>query len=313
MRAQEPHPEIQAFIEETEDAPAFHEMSMEEVRGMTVEVFSVEEPTPVGEVVDRTIAGEGGELPIRIYVPDGEGPHPVTVFFHGGGFVSGNLESHDELCRVLANTASVAVVAVDYRLAPEHPFPAAVEDAYAATEWAAANASEFDGDADRLAVAGDSAGANLAAVVAHMARDRDGPELRYQLLLYPAVSAHSEWESVAENGEGYFITAEDLEWFDEQYFADEIDRKNVYAAPLLANDFEGLPPATVVTAGFDPLRDEGVAYVERLEEAGVEVTHHHYDDVIHAFVQMATDPFGFERSGEAFDDAATDLREALGE
>ncbi|MFC5973604.1 alpha/beta hydrolase [Halomarina salina] len=313
MRAQEPHPEIQAFIDETEDAPAFHEMPMEEVRGMTVGVFSVEEPTPVGEVVDRTIPGEGGELPIRIYVPEGDGPFPVTMFFHGGGFVSGNLESHDELCRVLANDTGVAVVAVDYRLAPEDPFPAAVEDAYTATEWVAENADEFGGDASRLAVAGDSAGGNLAAVVAHMARDRGGPDLRYQLLLYPTVSPHLDWPSAEENGEGYFITAEDLAWFDEQYFEHEIDAMNVYASPLLAADFEDLPPATVVTAGFDPLRDQGVAYAERLEDAGVAVTHHHYDDVIHAFVQMGVAPFGFERSAEAFDDAAGDLRDALAE
>ncbi|WP_254544711.1 alpha/beta hydrolase [Halomarina pelagica] len=311
MRAKEPHPEIQAFIDEAADAPAFNEMSIEEVRGMTVEVFSVEDPDPVGEVVDRTILGEGGDLPIRTYVPEGEGPFPVTMFFHGGGFVSGSLESHDQLCRALANATGAAVVAVDYRLAPEHPFPAAVEDAYTATQWVAENADEFEGDASRLAVAGDSAGGNLAAVVAQMTRDRDGPDLQYQLLLYPTVSSHMDWPSVEENGQGYFITAEDLEWFDDQYFENDIDAMNVYASPLLAAELEDLPPATVVTAGFDPLRDQGVAYAERLEEAGVEVTHRHYDDVIHAFVQMATKPFSFERSAEAFDDAGADLRDAL--
>ena len=311
MRAEEPHPELQAFIEESEDAPAFHQLSIEEVRATTEEVFSVEEPLSVGEVIDRTIPGPDHDIPIRIYLPEGEGPFGVTMFFHGGGFVSGSLDSHDQMCRELATEASVAVVAVDYRLAPDHPFPAAVEDAYAATEWTAENAGEFGGDPDRLAVTGDSAGGNLAAAVAHMARDRDGPELAYQALLYPTVSPDADWDSVEENGEGYFITAEDLEWFSEQYFEDDADRQDPYAAPLLADDFEGLPPATVVTGGFDPLRDEGVAYAERLEEAGVDVTHRHYDDAIHAFVQLAPDPFGFERSNEAFEAISADLRKAL--
>ena len=311
MRAQELHPELQAFIEESADAPPFHQLSIEEVRATTSEVFSVENPFPVGEVTDRTVPGPEHEIPVRISRPEGEGPFPVTMFFHGGGFVSGGLDSHDQLCRELTNAAETAVVAVDYRLAPEHPFPAAVEDAYAATEWAAENATEFGGDANRLAVAGDSSGGNLAAAVAHMARDRGGPDLAYQLLLYPTVSPDTDWDSVEENGEGYFITAEDLEWFDDQYFEDDSDRRHAYGSPLVADDFEGLPPATIVTGGFDPLRDEGVAYAKQLEEAGVDVTHRHYNDAIHAFVQMATDPFGFERSREAFEDVCDDLREAL--
>jgi acetyl esterase len=312
MRAREPHPQLQAFIEETEDAPAFHELPIEDVRATTSEVFAVEEPEPVEEVIDRTIEGPGGDLPLRIYLPEGEGPLAATMFFHGGGFVSGGLDSHDEFCRTLANTVGIAVVAVDYRLAPEHPFPAAVEDAYTATEWVAGNAPEFGGDPDRLAVTGDSSGGNLAAVVAHMARDRDGPDISYQALLYPSVSHHQEWESIDQNGEGYFITKQDLVWFDEHYLEDDIDAMNVYASPLLAADLGGLPPATVVTGGFDPLRDEGIAYADRLEEAGVDVSHHHYDDAIHAFTQMAAEPFEFEPSREALSDVAEDLRDALG-
>mgnify|MGYP000256507932 CR=1 FL=1 len=311
MRAQEPHPQLQAFIEESEDAPAFHELPVEEVRGITADVFAVEESEPVGEVIDETIDGPGGELSVRMYLPEGEQPFPVTMFFHGGGFVSGSLDSHDEFCRRIVNVSDVAVVAVDYRLAPEHPFPAAVEDAYAATEWVSEHGGEFGLDTDKLAVTGDSAGGNLAAVVSQMARDRDGPTIAHQALLYPTVSARDDWESLEENGEGYFITKEDLAWFDEKYFDHEIDRMNVYASPLLTADLSDLPPATLVTGGFDPLRDEGVAYGERLEEAGVDVTHYHYDDAIHAFVQLAAAPFEFDPARDALDDVSSDLQSAL--
>ncbi|MCD2201702.1 alpha/beta hydrolase [Halobacterium sp. KA-4] len=313
MRAQDPHPELQAFIDQSADDPAFHELTVEDARAITNDVFTVDDPEPVETVEDHTIEGPGGDLSVRVYAPESDGDLGVTMFFHGGGFISGSLESHDQLCRVLAKTAGIAVVAVDYRLAPEHPFPAAPKDAYAATEWVAENASEFGGDADRLAVAGDSAGGNLAAVVAQMARDRGGPELVYQGLAYPTVSPDDDWESIKENGEGYFITKEDLAWFDDHYFVDDIDTRNIYGYPLLAADLEDLPPATVVTGGFDPLRDEGVAYAERLAGAGVSVEHRHYDDAIHAFLQLAPEPFEFERSREAFDDLASDLADALTE
>ncbi|MFU1783301.1 alpha/beta hydrolase [Haloarcula japonica] len=311
MRAQEPHPQLQAFMEETEDAPAFHELPVEEVRAITADVFSVEEPESVGEVINETIDGPGGDLDVRIYLPEGDQPFPVTMFFHGGGFVSGSLDSHDEFCRRIANTVDIGVVAVEYRLAPEHPFPAAVEDAYAATEWVAESGSEYGLDTDNLAVAGDSAGGNLAAVVSQMARDRNGPSIAHQVLLYPPVSADQDWDSMEENGQGYFITTEDLAWFDDKYFEDEIDQMNVYASPLLTADLSDLPPATLVTGGFDPLRDEGIAYAERLKEAGVEVSHYHYDDVIHAFVQMAAAPFEFDPSQEALADIGADLESAL--
>lgn len=311
MRAQEPHPELQKFIEETEDAPAFHELPLKETRAIVADVFSVEEPEPVGEVIDRTINSPEAEIPVRIYVPDGTPPFPVAVFFHGGGFIAGGLDSHDQLCRAMSSAAKVAIVAVDYRLAPEHPFPAAVKDAYAATEWTAKNAGEFDGDGDRLAVVGDSSGGNLAAVVCHMARHRSGPEIAHQILIYPAVSYDREWPSLQENGEGYFLVEADLKQFEDMYFEDEIDKMNLYASPILSPTFEDLPPATVLTGGFDPIRDEGVAYAERLEEAGVDINHLHYDDAIHVFLQMATEPFEFDRSQEAFEDVISDLRTAL--
>lgn len=310
MRAQEPHPQLQAFIAESEDAPAFHELPVEDVRAITADVFAVEESTPVGAVREETIDGPGGDLDLRIYFPDGDGPFPVTMFFHGGGFVSGDLDSHDEFCRALVNEAEVAVAAVDYRLAPDAPFPAAVEDAYAATEWVADGGAD-DLDTDSFAVTGDSAGGNLAAVVAQMARDRDGPSIDYQVLFYPTVSEHNQWGSVEENGEGYFITEEDLDWFDDHYLESAIDAMNVYASPLLRADLSSLPDATVVTGGFDPLRDEAIAYADSLSAAGVEVSHHHYEDAIHAFVQMAAPPFEFELSQEALADVAADLRDAL--
>lgn len=314
MRAQEPHPQLQAFIEETEDAPAFNELPIDETRAIVTDVFSADTPEPVNEVIDRTIEGpDGADLPLRVYLPETDEPFAVAVFFHGGGFIAGGLDSHDQLCRALSNAAEIGIVAVDYRLAPEHPFPAAVKDAYAATEWVATNAEEFGGDADRLAVIGDSAGGNLAAVVSHMACHRSGPDIDYQLLIYPAVSYDRDWPSLEENGEGYFITEADLRYFEDLYFEDPIDKMNLYASPILSFSFEDLPPATVLTGGFDPLRDEGVAYVERLEEADVAVNHLHYDDAIHVFLQMAVDPFGFDRAQDAFDDVVSDLRRALAE
>lgn len=312
MRANEPHPHYQAFLDETAEAPAFHEMTVDDARGVGEGVFAVEEPEPVDEVIERTIDGPGGDLDIRIYVPDGEGPFPVATYFHGGGFVSNSLDTHDAFCRKLTNASDVIFVAVGYRLAPEHTYPAPVEDGYAATEWVANNADEFDGDPDRLAVAGDSAGGNIAAAVALMARDRGGPELKHQLLIYPQTSQDEQtWQSYEENGEGYFITMADIDWFKEHYFADASDATEPYASPIRADDFSGLPAATIATGGFDPLRDEGIAYAERLEEAGVDVTHLHYDDAIHIFVQMAAAPFEFDPSQEAFADVVSEFRAAL--
>lgn len=312
MRASEPHPFYQAFIEEAEAGPAFHEMSVEDARAMGEGVFAAEESTPVGQVQDRTIEGPGGDLPIRIYTPEGEGPFPVAVYFHGGGFMSNSVDTHDEFCRVLTNEIDAIFVSVGYRLAPEHKYPGAVEDSYAATEWAAEHAEEIGGDSSRLLVVGDSAGGNLAAAVAQMARDRDGPNIEHQVLLYPQLSQDDqEFASYEENGEGYFISIEDIEYFKDLYFEGDTDAEEPYASPLNADDLSGLPSATIATGGFDPLRDEGVAYAEALEEAGVEVSHLHYDDAIHVFVQMAAAPFGFDPSKEALDDVVADVRSAI--
>jgi acetyl esterase len=240
----------------------------------------------LNNIEDRTILGPGGELPIRIYTPAGNGPFPVVVFFHGGGFVIGSLESHDPLCRQLAGLTPAIVVAVDYRLAPEAPFPAAVEDAWAAVLWAHNNAAEIGGDLDRIAVVGDSAGGNLSAVVSIIARDAGGPALSAQVLLYPTVDARGGYPSLDENAEGPFLTRDSMEWFFGHY-CPGVDPADPRLSPIAVDDLSGLPPALIITAEFDPLRDEGEAYAERLRQAGVDVTCHRYDGMAHVFIQLA--------------------------
>ncbi|MEF8882228.1 MAG: alpha/beta hydrolase [Halapricum sp.] len=261
------------------------------------------DPLSISRVFDRTIPGPDGDLRIRIYRPEGTGPFPTVVYFHGGGFVSGSIESHDAVCRHLAHESGCVVVSVDYRLAPEHPFPAAAEDAIAAVEWAAEHTDYLGGDGS-LAVVGDSAGGNLAAVVALAARDRGSPEIDFQVLIYPGIGTDPEQASVREN-DGIVLSQEDLEWFSECYYGGEIHRRNPYADPAEACDLSGVAPATVLTAEFDPLRDGGVAYAEKLSTDGVDVRHVHYDDMIHGFISM-TDTI--DRATEAIADVAGDLR-----
>jgi len=294
------------------EMPPLRELSPQRARERAKEMRPVTREPAVGAVEDRTIEGTGGDLPLRIYRPEGADSTavPTVVYFHGGGFVIGDLDMADTFCRHLCRAAETVVVSVDYRLAPEHPFPAAVEDAVAATEWAAANRGDLGGAEGGLAVLGDSAGGNLAAVAALVARDRDGPDVDHQALVYPVVSPHNDWPSMRENGEGYFLETEDMEWFEGQYVDSDIHLRNPYAYPLNACDFSGLPPATVLTAGFDPLRDEGVAYAEALGDAGVPVAHEHFDDMIHGFAGMLAPPRSLDRAHEALDvlvDALGDL------
>ncbi|WP_419924953.1 alpha/beta hydrolase [Candidatus Poriferisocius sp.] len=242
----------------------------------------------VARTEDRVIPGaDGTELPIRIYWPStSDQPLPVVVFFHGGGWVIGGIDSHDGQVREMVNRTAMVYVSVDYRLAPEARFPAAAEDCYAATQWVAANAASIGADATRLGVAGDSAGGNLAAVVAQMARDRGGPAIAHQLLIYPCCDMDSNaWPSQTENGFDYFLTKESMDWFYDQY-ADVADRDKPYASPIKADDLSGLPPACVITAEYDPLRDEGEAYGARLQEAGVSCEVHRYDGMFHGFFGM---------------------------
>ncbi|MER5472223.1 alpha/beta hydrolase [Streptomyces sp. NPDC002685] len=251
------------------------------------------EPPAVGSVENRAIPGPAGapEIPVRVYLPHpapAPGPDPVVsprptvVFFHGGGWVIGGLDTHDSIARALCRDADAAVVSVGYRLAPEARFPAAVDDAYAALCWAAGHIGELGADQDALVVAGDSAGGNLAAVAAIVARDRGGPALALQVLLYPATDARPREGAPPRSGPAYFLTAAHGRWFAEQYFGPDGDRAHPWASPLLA-DPRALPPAHVVTAGFDPLCDEGHAYASRLREAGVRVTEAHYPGMFHGF------------------------------
>lgn len=238
---------------------------------------------------DRRVPGPGSELPIRIYEPRAAKPGellPVLVWFHGGGFVIGDLDTHDSACRMLANQADCLVVAVDYRLAPEFKFPAAVEDSMAALRWVALHARDLGGDPERIAVGGDSAGGNLAAVCALLARDEGYPRLAFQLLIYPCTAPEPETASHRKFAEGYVLTRNTITWFYKQYVRSPKEFADFRFAPLIAADVSNLPTALVLVAGYDPLRDEGVDYARRLIEAGNRVTLVNYEGMIHGFYLM---------------------------
>jgi acetyl esterase len=259
-------------------------------------------------VVDRTIAGPRGPVPIRIYHPRSRRkPRPVLVYFHGGGFVVGSIASYDGVCRALARGADAIVVSVGYRLAPEDRFPAAVEDALAATRWVIAEGPSFGANPRAVAVGGDSAGGNLAAVVAHEMRDYAVRPI-FQLLVYPAVDLTCSMPSHQLFREGYMLTARGIAWYLGNYVNSEDEKMNPRASPLFAPDFRGLPPALVLTAGFDPLRDEGRAYAEKLRAAGVETVHRCVEGSIHGFFS-----FGgvFTGSRRVVEDSARALKSAL--
>ncbi len=240
----------------------------------------------VARVENRKLPGPAGEIPVRIYAPSEQRGLPALVYFHGGGFVICDLETHDGTCRSLANAIGCVVVSVEYRLAPEHKFPAGPEDCYAATRWVAEKGAEIGVDTSRIAIGGDSAGGNLTAVVALMARDRGGPSLRHQLLIYPIANHDFDTPSYIENKEGYLLSREMMRWFWNHYLARPEDGANPYASPLRAASFTGLPPAHVITAEFDPLRDEGEALAARLARDGVPTTRVRYDGMFHGFFAM---------------------------
>ena len=291
--------------------PPLHRLPLADARE-TYRNLSVSETTPeaVGSVTERSVPGPEGDVPTRIYTPNGDGPHPALVFFHGGGWMLGGLETHDALCRALTNATGCVVVAIDYRLAPEHPFPAGLEDCYTATRWVASNAEAIGAAPDTLTVAGDSAGATLAAGVGLLARDRNGPDIDYQVLAYPVTNYGFETASYAENAQGYFLTREDMKRFWDGYLRCELEGSHPYASPLRARTLAALPPAFVLTCGFDPLRDDGRELVARLSGAGVATTHVEYDDMIHGFLTMLADP-ELDRARDAIErigDAVRELR-----
>ncbi|BBX46600.1 alpha/beta hydrolase [Mycobacterium cookii] len=280
-------PQLAPLIEDLDAGfPPVHTMTGAQARA-TIRSRFVPPPAPeaVAEVRNTTIPGPGGDIPIRIYVPLDDRRLPIVVYAHGGGFVFCDLDSHDGLCRNIANRVPALVISVAYRLAPENQWPDAAEDVYAVTRWAAENAGAIGGDANRIVVGGDSAGGNLAAVTTLMARDREGPPLAGQLLLYPVIAADFDTESYRLFGEGFYNPRPAMQWYWDQYVPATGDRDHPYASPLRA-DLVGLPPAIVVVAGHDPLRDEGIAYAHALEAAGVETVRCLFEGGVHGFMTM---------------------------
>ncbi|MEY2445769.1 MAG: acetyl esterase [Ilumatobacteraceae bacterium] len=270
-------------------APPIHQLSVADARTMSSSPEALAlagETIEVGSVNDIKIPVDDAEIAARVYTPEGDGPHPVVVFFHGGGWVICSLDSHDNLARAICRDADTIVVSVDYRMAPDFRFPVAAEDSFAATRWVAANAESFGGDATRLAVCGDSAGGNLSAVVSQMARDAGGPAIVFEALIYPAVDMTAEGGSLTENATGYFLEEESMTWFMNHYLA-ETDRAHPLASPALHPDLSNLPPCFIATCEYDPLRDQGEAYGAALRASGVEAEVKRYDGLIHASATMA--------------------------
>jgi acetyl esterase len=283
-----------------EEVRALRRRDARAFRGKTIEVARIEE---------LSIPGPAGAIGARLYVPPRiAGPAPLIVYYHGGGHVICDLDTHDQPCRFLAGETPALVLSIDYRLGPEHRFPAAVDDSLTAFEWAHAEAERLGADPDRIAVAGDSAGGNLATVVAQLAAAGDGPSPCFQALIYPVTDYSEKRASYSTFAEGFFLTREEMDWFRDNYFGSAEDRSDPRASPILAEDLSVHPPAHVVTAGFDPLRDEGEAYAEALRAAGVPVTLRREPDLVHGFVN-AVGLGG--RSREAMDAVAAAIRRGL--
>ena len=302
-------PQAQAVIDAVNalGLPAVWEVTPEQARAN-----AAARPRPAGPEVaaveNRSIPGPDGDVPVRIYTPEGDGPFPILVWYHGGGWVVGDLESADSTSRHLCKGAGCVVVSVDYRLSPETKFPGPAEDCYAATVWAADNAASIGGDASRLAVGGDSAGGNLAAGVSLMAADRNGPAIVHQLLVYPVTDRNYQTASYVNNATGYMLARDAMQFYWDAYLDNEADADNPYAAPMQADSLVGQPSALVITAEYDPLRDEGEAYGRRLQEAGVDTKISRYDGMIHGFFGMVGI---MDKSGQVMEEATTALRVAF--
>ena len=302
-------PEYQAMLAELAETPAppFTELTPAEGREMYRLMRPVNPELKVADVVDRSIESPAGAVPVRIYTPAGDGPFPVYVNLHGGGWVIGDLDTADAVCRDMCASVPAVVVSVDYRLAPEYLYPAAVDDSYAAVCWAADNMPLLNGNG-KLAVGGESAGGNLAAVVCLKARDENGPDIDFQLLLYPVTDADLSRQSYLDNAEGYILETATMKWFWDYYCPDVATRSEPYASPIKAENLTNLPPALVITAEFDPLRDEGMAYAAALNTAGGKADATCYEGLVHDFFATAQI---FQASRPGFEQACQALREAL--
>ncbi len=306
-------PQAKLLIEKAEAAgnPELYELDPLTARKQFLELSKAVDVKPmnVGSVENQLIPGPAGKIALRFYRPTGvQGNAPALIFFHGGGWVIGDLDSHDGICRWICSRSGCVVASVDYRMAPEHKFPAPLEDCLAATFWVTANGEALGIDTARIAVGGDSAGGNLAAVVSQQVRDQGGPPIAYQLLVYPATDLTMSEASHQELAEGYRLTKPLMEWFIDHYLNNDSERTDPRVSPLLCDDLNGLPKALVITAGFDPLRDEGVRYADKLSSSGVETTHVCYDGMIHGFFSMGG---WLEKSREALDYTSQKLSEAL--
>ena len=310
------HPQMQAILDAMEagGAPAMEDISPAEARANldARDGAFYARPPKVAEVGVRTIPGPAGAIPVRVYAPLGVAPDPappLIVFYHGGGWVVGSLTSHDPECRALANAAGAVVMAVDYRLAPEHKFPAPVEDCWAACRWAAANAAEIGADPSRIAVCGDSAGGNLAAVIAQLAAREGGPRLALQVLIYPVTHAATETDSYHRYAEGYVLSRASMRHFIATYLNEAAEADDPRVSPLLAENLSGGAPALVVTASHDPLLDEGKAYADKLAAAGVPVEYVCFEGVTHGFHLWEA---GLDAAGDLKKRCAAALRRAFG-
>jgi acetyl esterase len=298
------------MLEKAAGMPPNNSLTLEAIRRANIGLIPLlGRPEKIYKVEDREIPGPAGTIPVRLYWPETATPRPVVLCFHGGGMVAGSIAVFENVCRTLTNRADCICISVEYRLAPENKFPVPLEDCYAALAWAVRNAAEFGGDPARIAILGESAGANLAAGLALLARDRGGPALAFQVLIYPPLEYPVPGSpSMQELGKDYGLTQVDIQWCAEQYMQSEADRQNPYCLPLTAFNLGGLPPALVITAEYDPLRDEGETYAARLREAGVPATARRYPGVLHGFYLFTT---LVEPARQALEDTVAALRAVL--
>ena len=307
------HPQVVHYLEQLAnyDVPSFDEMTPELIRSTLTP--SPEPHIPAKLIEDLTLSINEAEIPVRIYTPaDREevsaSNYPALVYFHGGGWVMGTLDAYDGLCQDLAGSAGCKIISVDYRMAPEFPYPVPFEDAYAATEWISSNAHTLEIDQNRIAVGGDSAGGNLATAVALKARQSKNLNLVYQMLVYPVTNFQFDSESYQKYGSNYFLTKRAMEWFWDQYLPDESAGREVYASPLRCKDLSGLPDALVITAGYDPLYSEAVQYAEQMRQSGIQIEHINYEDMIHGFFRRSD---LYDRAFESVQMAGQKLKEVF--